>query len=110
MTPEEFVHCFKAHKEELKTLYWSDSGDTSVAKKIQSLNLTLHQKTELGEIIDDVLTDTFYSILLGLDGSASIGSVQQGYTILDENGSLIASANDGSLAAAAYGAFNEQSD
>jgi hypothetical protein len=36
-----------------------------------------------------VLTDTFYTLLLGLDGSASIGGIQQTYKIYGEDGKLI---------------------
>ena len=36
-----------------------------------------------------VLTDTFYTLLLGLDGASSIGGVQHSYRVLDKDGVLI---------------------
>ena len=43
----------------------------------------------LKEVIDTLLTDVFYSVLLGLDGENSIGNTQQTYKIYDKEGCLI---------------------
>jgi len=48
----------------------------------------------MNEIVGDILTDTFYTLLLGLDGEASIGGVQSSYKIHDKNGNEISSAGD----------------
>jgi hypothetical protein len=55
--------------------------------------------------VDGVLTDAFYTLLLGLDGSASIGGVQQCYDLRDESGDKIT--GDGELEAAAFTHFQE---
>jgi len=49
-----------------------------------------------------MLTDVFYSILLGLDGAANIGGIQQQYKIYDENNNLIS----GDFEGAAYEIFH----
>ena len=41
------------------------------------------------EIVDGILTDDFYTILLGLDGCANIGGLQVDYEIYDEDGNLL---------------------
>ncbi|KWT68142.1 hypothetical protein APV28_3336 [Comamonas testosteroni] len=47
-----------------------------------------------------------YTLLLGLDGAASIGGEQQTYTLHDEDGNLIS--DGGELEAAAWEAFHRQ--
>ena len=59
---------------------------------------------QLKEVIDTLLTDIFYSILLGLDGERSIGNIQQTYKIYDEEGNLISDC--GELEASAYEYFH----
>ena len=41
------------------------------------------------KVLNSSFSDIFYSILLGLDGSASIGGLQESYDIKDENGNQI---------------------
>jgi hypothetical protein len=50
------------------------------------------------------LTDSFYTILLGLDGSASIGDSQESLKIYDENNNLIS--DGGNLEGYAYEYFH----
>ena len=64
------------------------------------------QQEQLKEVIDTLLTDVFYSILLGLDGEHSIGNTQQTYKIYDKEGSLISDC--GELEASAYEYFHER--
>ena len=59
----------------------------------------------LRDILDGVLTDAFYTLLLGLDGAASIGGLQQCFDLRDESGDKIG--GDGELEAAAYSHFHE---
>ena len=53
-----------------------------------------------------MLTDVFYTLLLGLDGAASLGGVQAAYRILTAEG-LEVSAGDGELEAEAWKQFHE---
>lgn len=89
MTPEEFVKIFKRHKDELLEDYLAVPPETAVGKRIQRLGLSTEQSAEMVRILDDALTDAHYSILLGLDGCANIGGVQQDYRIHTETGDLI---------------------
>ncbi|CUR47581.1 hypothetical protein BN2364_3140 [Alloalcanivorax xenomutans] len=54
--------------------------------------------------MDVALTDVFYTLLLGLDGSAGIGGIQEAYTIRDEQGNTLS--GNGELEAAAYEQFH----
>ena len=64
------------------------------------------QQEQLKDVIDSLLTDVFYTVLLGLDGESSIGNIQQTYKIYDEEGSLISDC--GELEASAYEYFHER--
>jgi len=61
---------------------------------------------QLKDVIDTLLTDVFYSLLLGLDGESSIGNTQQTYKIYDEEGNLISDC--GELEISAYEYFHER--
>ncbi len=87
--------------------YFGNSSPTAVGTLISTLDLSSEQLTLMQRIIDATLTDAFYGILLGLDGSAAIGTKQQGYTIHDEAGALISKAGDGELESHAYAVFQE---
>jgi hypothetical protein len=85
MNSETFVKNFFEEKQSLLNEYLKGQ-DTSVAHKIKLMDLSEKQREILEEMLDDVLTDSFYSILLGLSGSASIGNTQKSYSIYDEDG------------------------
>lgn len=69
------------------------------------MDLSSEQTQLLREMLDVFATDTLYTLLLGLDGSAALGGDQRHYTLLDEDGSVIA--KEGDLEAAAYAWFHE---
>ena len=104
MNAEEFVALFKKDKDYMLNEYLN-SGGTLVNSLINELKLDEKQKKTFSLLLNTVLTDVFYSILLGLDGAANIGGVQQPYKIYDDNNNLIAEYGD--LEAAAYEAFHE---
>ncbi len=70
---------------------------------IQSLNLTDQQMETMKKIMDGTLTDIFYTVLLGLDGSASIGGIQELYDLKVENGNQLS----GEIEGHAYEYFHE---
>jgi hypothetical protein len=94
MNAKEFVSCWKIEKENLLKLFTESSSGSAVSGKIKEMNLSASQQGIFQEIIDGVLTDTFYTLLLGLDGGANIGGVQQRYGLLDEKGTVISSYGD----------------
>jgi hypothetical protein len=75
-----------------------------VSQKIASLGIRADQMPVIREIIDGALTDTFYTLLLGLDGAASLGGIQQEYEIRDESGNRIF--EPGELESEAYEQFH----
>lgn len=76
MTSKEFVELFYKEKNNLLKVYFDDLNNTEVGLDIESLNLKEEQREKMESIVDKIITDTMYTILVGLDGSASIGDVQ----------------------------------
>ena len=104
MNTEEFVKGFYTEKKSMLKAYFSEEPDTAVGHLIQKLNLNEEQTKIMKKIIDVTLIDTYYSILLGLEGSASIGGTQEIYDIKDKNGIQL---NDGDIGGYAYEYFQE---
>lgn len=108
MSAEEFVKGFWIEKESLiEGAFNPDSGLLST-ELINEMQLNKNQKQLLKKILDAVLTDAFYTILLGLDGEASIGKQQVSYKIFDEKGHELT--NSGEIEEYAYEYFQENND
>ena len=107
MTSDEFAKNFYLEKLNfLKSCFEEHPKHTSaVNAKIKEMALDDTQQEQLKEVIDTLLTDVFYSVLLGLDGEHSIGNIQQTYKIYDEDNNLISDC--GELEASAYEYFHE---
>ncbi|MFN4162150.1 MAG: hypothetical protein ACK4FW_09290 [Stenotrophomonas sp.] len=103
MDADTFVANWYAEKEQLLAAAWAPG--TASAARIASMALSPEQARQLREVLDAFATDAMYTLLLGLDGSAALGGDQRHYTVLDEEGSVIAS--EGDLEAAAYAWFHE---
>ena len=86
MTAEEFVKEFYKERKTLIDVYFQKKTITRVTSLISSLNLNPVQETQLKKILYQSFGDLIYTILLGLDGEATIGTKQQLYKILDEEG------------------------
>jgi len=100
-----FVANWAQHKDELLDEFCDAESDTLVQNLIGELDLDSAQQTQFRRVLDAVLTDTMFGLLLGLDGEASIGSDQRKYRIFDErDGQVIAT--PGELEAAAYERFH----
>jgi hypothetical protein len=106
MTPEEFVRCFYQEKEQLLQAYCAApvSSSAHVAQLLAQLALTPQQAAQLPQVLDAVVTDAFYTILLGLDGAASIGNRQEMYQLADEQGDALT--GSGEIEAYAYRYFH----
>jgi len=96
MTTEEFVKNFYQEKQNILNSSFDAQSEyrTLVSTKIEELHLDKFQTEKLKEIISNLLTDSFYTILLGLDGSASIGDSQETFKIYDEESHLISEGGD----------------
>jgi hypothetical protein len=107
MTPAEFVRHWQTEKDGLLELFMSTAGETLVSQRIASMGLSEQQTIALRDVLNLALTDTFYTLLLGLDGAASIGGVQHSYRVFDEDGDLIC--GDGRVEAEAYAQLHTDS-
>lgn len=106
MDSKQFVENWVNLKSELLLSFMNAHEESEVAARIEALGFTPMQHEQLRAILDSVLRDTMYTLLLGLDGAASIGGEQQTYTLHDEDGNLIS--DGGELEAAAWEAFHGQ--
>ncbi|NML57448.1 hypothetical protein [Chryseobacterium cheonjiense] len=108
MNAQEFVKNFYLEKQNILNLAFDQKSKYKTVKsaKIEALNLSLEQTEKLKEITSDLLTDSFYTILLGLDGSGSIGESQESFKIYDEENNLIS--EDGDLESLAYEYFHQK--
>lgn len=84
---------FAAHCDELRTGLVKDfthlASGSEVAVRIAALGLDEEQARQLAGILDTMVRDTVYTLLLALDGAASLGSCQQQFTLTDEEGNVI---------------------
>lgn len=103
MNADDFVAQWHAEKERLLAAAWVPG--TQTAAGIASMDLSPEQTRHLREVLAVFTTDVMYTLLLGLDGSAALGADQRRYTLLDEDGTVIA--EEGELEAAAYAWFHE---
>lgn len=96
MTAEDFVLNFYKERQEIinNSFDFRKELRSYVSTKIQDLNLDEEQTEKFKHIISTLLTDTFYQILLGLDGSTSIGNNQEIYKIIVENDLIISECGD----------------
>ncbi len=105
MTSEEFVKRFYKEKQSyLSDCIAEGEPELLTSSLIKSLKLDENQKVIMSKIVDTILIDTYYSILLGLDGGSSIGGIQESYSIKGEDGEEI---NDGDIGGYAYEYFQE---
>ncbi len=103
MTPQEFAACVAREKDDLLSSYFDPVSGAAVATQIAAMELSSGQAKALRIILDGALTDAFYTLLLGLDGSASIGGVQSDYELRAEDGTLL---TGGELEGAAWEHFH----
>ena len=103
MNTDELVKAFYNEKHNLLKEYLSENSETEIRQLIKSLNLTNKQNEIMGKILDTSLTGTFYTVLLDLNGSASIGGKQELYNLKDQKGNQLS----GEIEGIAYEYFHE---
>ena len=89
MTPEEFVQEFRELKEYIQNGYFSHGTKISRIERLVEAGLNPKQIELVKAIVSEALTDSLYTVLLGLDGCASIGHNQVLYNLQDEEGNQI---------------------
>ncbi|HGS5290987.1 TPA: hypothetical protein ACMDV6_004830 [Vibrio parahaemolyticus] len=103
ISSEEFVNEFSELKRILIEGYFSEGSDISRLTILKEAGIEAQQLDVVKGIVDDSLTDALYTILLGLDGCASIGKHQVEYKLQDESGRELT----GDLEELAYEALQE---
>lgn len=106
MTGEQFVKLCYEEKEAVLKEYFDTNPQSEVAIKICKLTESGVNKETLYELINLVLNENYYTLLLALDGEASLNGVQNCYKIFDENNNLLNEC--GELEAAAFEYFMEK--
>ena len=105
MNAKTFVEHFKKEKDWQMNDYFSDETKTVAGSIIKSMNLSEEQLEKLKLAFESSLTDTYYTILLALDGAAGIGGMQETFKIYDEKNQLVSECGD--IEAEAYEQFHE---
>lgn len=103
MTPQEFVQLWCAEKESLLSAFLDADSSSAVSVGVAGLRLSPEQMEGLREVLGSVLTDTMYTLLLGLDGCASIGGRQESYQLRTATGEQLS--GDGRLEESAWHVF-----
>lgn len=88
MNAAQFVENWNDLKQEMLEAFWSrrDYRGRRSSRGYGHVCGTAHQ---LRAVLDGVMRDTMYTLLLGLEGAASIGRDQQGFTILDDGSNVV---------------------
>ena len=108
MTGEAFVrHCFE-EKEAMLQLYLSPEAGTKAGTLIGELVSNGAEGDKLRQLLDTVMTESWYTMLLALDGSASLGGTQMTYELRDEDGNILNEC--GELESAAWEVFMENEE
>jgi hypothetical protein len=107
MSAADFASLCRQERDSMLAAYAMPNGQTEVARHLEAAALNGVQREHVAKALETALTDAFYTILLALDGAASLGGKQQVYRVLAENGRTISS-GDGTLEAAAYAALQSQ--
>ncbi|RZJ87796.1 MAG: hypothetical protein EOO20_15235 [Chryseobacterium sp.] len=89
MTSQQFVENFYLERRSLLDLYLDQTTTSDVSMLIADLQLDQENLAKLRQVLNGVLRDAFYGVLLGLDGEVQIGERQENYKIEDENGNKL---------------------
>ena len=70
-------------------IYFDKEKETQVGNQIKNIVSKGISSDEVKNLIDSVMNEVFYTILLGLDRETSLGDVQMQYKVYDENDNLL---------------------
>lgn len=99
--------CFR-EKEDMLSDYFSSDSQTAVASIINELAANGVDKAALHELVNSVLNESFYTLLLALDGETSLSGEQICYKLFDEEDNLLNEC--GEIEEAAYRFFMEEDE
>lgn len=106
MTGEQFVKLCFAEKESTLKEYFDENSSTEVGERLRSLISDGANSNALHEVVSLILNETYYSLLMALDGEASLGGTQMCYKIFDEEQNLLNEC--GEIETAAFEYFKEE--
>ena len=86
MTGKDFVQLCHTEKENILDSYFEEDGESEAATMIKELVNAGVNKDYLYKLVNTVMADTYYTLLLGLDGACSLGDKQITYKLYDEEG------------------------
>lgn len=87
MNSEKFVSLLKSELDESFKLY--SSKDSYIGSKLDSLELSSENKSEVLAIVKEAVTENLFVLLSALEGTASLSGNQQIYQLTDENESTV---------------------
>ena len=88
MTPEVFIDNVVESIESLVSLYSLGSkGPTYLGAELDSIGLTSEQREKVLALVKLAVGEATHSIISGIEGSSSLGTSQQMYKLMDEDGS-----------------------
>lgn len=89
MNAEEFVKNCHKEKQKMLKVYFDKEKETQVGNQIKNIISKGISNDEVKELINSVMNEVFYTMLLGLEGEASQGDVQMQYKVYDEDDNLL---------------------
>lgn len=105
MATQEFIRACKEERDTLIAVFSDPTAGSVVGQHIDAAQLSADQRREVIAALDAALADTFYTLLMGLAGEASLGGQQQTYCLSDENGRPITPSEHADLGELAFEAF-----
>ncbi len=93
MDDKEFVEEFYFLKNELIAGYKPKEATGFRKELVDKLVSNSEQAEALDTLLETIMTDALYTVLLGLDGSAAIGGLQIDYKLHDEDGNELTGKN-----------------
>ena len=82
---KNYIICQKMLK-----IYFDKEKETQVGNQIKNIvSKGSILNDEVKGLVNSVMNEVFYTILLGLDGETSLGDIQMQYKVYDENDNLL---------------------
>ena len=86
MKPKELIQNLKQELDLRSKLYFDPKQQTEVFQLIQSMNLDSSKMKIMKDIVTLISQETVYGLVCGIEGSGSIGSIQEQFKLTSESG------------------------
>lgn len=84
----------KRRKAKYYVNIFSAGSKTKAGQMIQELINMGVPKESLFQLVDNILNENYYSLMLALDGETSLGGIQMMYKLFDEDGNELTGSGD----------------